>query len=368
MNLSNLSRVANRTLKYYTEFMAKIIYGVAGQGFGHSTRSKETIRHLIKQGHEVLVFTYGQAIFLLSEEFNVFEIPGLVLSYKNNQLVYWDTIRKNFKQILKQSKDWKIILKKFKEFNPDIVITDFEPLTALLAKLKRKPLISVDNQHQMTNTKIEISADHAKDLLADQLVIKSMVWGAKYYLVTSFFETKITKKNTFLFPPVLRQEILDLQPKKEDYILVYQTSDFGHLVNILKKINYRFVVFGMNVDKIESNIEFKNYSSHEWLQYLANCRAIVGNAGLSLMTESIYLEKPYLAVPIKKQIEQIINAQYLQKKGYGLFTYEFSEADFNNFLGQLDKFDQALAENKKHNNSAIFDKLNELIKHLSPKR
>lgn len=43
--------------------MAKIIYGVAGQGFGHSTRSKEVISHLKSRGHEVMVFTYGQALF-----------------------------------------------------------------------------------------------------------------------------------------------------------------------------------------------------------------------------------------------------------------------------------------------------------------
>ncbi|MFA5048014.1 MAG: MJ1255/VC2487 family glycosyltransferase [Patescibacteria group bacterium] len=348
--------------------MAKIIYGVAGQGFGHSTRSKETIRHLISQGHEVLVFTYGQGVFLLSEEFNVFEIPGLILSYKDNKLVYWDTIRKNIKHVLKKSRDWTTILKKFQEFNPDVVITDFEPLTALLAKIKRRPLISVDNQHQMTNTKIDISPEHAKDLLADKLIIKSMVWGAKYYLVTSFFETPIIRKNTSIFPPILRQEILNMKTRKDDYILVYQTSDFGHLVNVLKKINCHFVVFGMNVDKVEGNIEFKNYSSHEWLGYLANCRALIGNAGLSLITESIYLEKPYLAIPIKKQVEQIINAQYLQRKGFGLFTYEFSENDFKEFFSQLDKFDQKLADNKKHDNSAIFEKLNELIEHFSSKK
>ena len=77
--------------------MAKIIYGVSGQGFGHATRSKEVLTHLVEQGHEVLVFTYGQALFFLKDEFKVFEIPGLELSYRNNELTYLGTIIKNTK-------------------------------------------------------------------------------------------------------------------------------------------------------------------------------------------------------------------------------------------------------------------------------
>lgn len=55
--------------------MAKIIYGVSGQGFGHSTRSKEILDYLISRGHQVEVWTYGQALFFLDKNFEVFEVP-----------------------------------------------------------------------------------------------------------------------------------------------------------------------------------------------------------------------------------------------------------------------------------------------------
>ena len=304
--------------------MAKIIYGVAGQGFGHSTRSREVLQYLISKGHQVLVFTYGQALFFLDEEFDVFEIPGLGLTYKNNKLIYWQTIYQNMYQVARQSRHWPKILKKFRDFDPDITITDFEPLTAILAKLQRVPLISLDNQHQLTNTKISIPGQYKKDLLADKLVIKSMVWGAKYYLVTTFFETPLRRQDTFLFPPIVRQEVKNLIPQDEGYILVYQNSDFNSLVKVLQLINQKFVVFGANKKGVLGNIEFKDYSSHEWLRYLVNCRAIIGTAGLSLISEALYLKKPYLAVPIKKQTEQMINAKYLKAMGYGL---EMAKAD-----------------------------------------
>ena len=236
--------------------MAKIIYGVSGQGFGHSTRSREVLQYLVSKGHQVLVFTYGQALFFLDEDFDVYEVPGLGLEYKNNKLVYWRTIYKNAYQVAKQSKYWNKILDKFRSFDPDIVITDFEPLTAILAKLQRVPLISLDNQHQLTNTKLKINAKYRKDLLADKLVIKSMVWGAKYYLVTTFFETPLRRKDTFLFPPIVRQEIKKLIPQAENYILVYQNSNFTELIKTLHLVDYKFVVFGSNQKGVDGNIIF----------------------------------------------------------------------------------------------------------------
>ena len=108
--------------------MAKILYGLSGQGFGHSTRSKETIRHLIDAGHEIKIFTYGQALFMLKKDFDdiIYEIPGLTLSYKNNRLVYSKTILDNTKKIIKQARHWNKISKEFSAFNPDIIITDFQ--------------------------------------------------------------------------------------------------------------------------------------------------------------------------------------------------------------------------------------------------
>ncbi len=341
--------------------MAKIIYGVSGQGFGHSTRSKEILKYLASQGHEILIFTYGQAVFFLADEFEVFEVPGLGLSYKDNKVVYLGTIYANIKQLAKQSRNWTKISRRFKEFNPDIVITDFEPLVAILAKLNRLPLISIDNQHQLTNTKINVNSKYKKDLLADRLIIKSMVWGAKYYLVTSFFQTPIKRQDTFLFPPIVRQEVLDLKSSKGDYFLVYQTSKFDGLIRTLKSVNHQFVFFGSGSDSREGNITFKSFDSREWLKYLAGCRAIIGNAGLSLISESLYLGKPYLAIPLGRQIEQIINAQYLQQMGYGRFTHRFSRKVLDDFIEQLPKYEKNLSVYNHSDNKQIFKKIDELV-------
>lgn len=349
----------------------RIIYSLSGQGFGHSARSKETISHLIDQGHEVKIFTYGQSLLLLEKQFgaeNIFEIPGLVLSYKKNRLVYWKTAWENAKKISHQARHWQKISKAFSDFKPDLIITDFEPLLANLAKTKRVPLISIDNQHQLTNTKIDLPLKYKKDLLADKLVIKSMVWGAKYYLITSFFKTEVNKKNTFIFPPVIRKEILDLQPAKGDYILVYQGADFEHLMSILKSSKEKFVVFGPHKAAQESNIIYKGFAVQEWLDYLADAKAVIGTAGLSLMCECIYLKKPYLAIPINRQIEQIINGEYLEWLGYGLSTSSLTTNNLAEFITRLPEYEQNLAKAEALGNEALFAKLDEIIESMPPKR
>ncbi|MEI6627051.1 MAG: MJ1255/VC2487 family glycosyltransferase [bacterium] len=345
--------------------MARIIYGVSGQGFGHSTRSREVLSYLKEQGHDLMVFTYDQGLFFLEKDFKTFEVPGLGLIYKNNKLQYWHTILRNIKQVAKQSRHWNKILNTFRDFKPDLVITDFEPLTVLLAKLMRLPLISLDNQHQITNTKISLPLKYRKDLMAVKLVIKSMVWGANYYVVTSFFRSEVKRKDTAVFESILRQEIFDLKPIKGDFILLYQTAGFEKMIDKIKALPYRFVVFGFNKEMTDGNIEYKEYSHKEWLQYLASCRAIVATAGLSLISEAIYLNKPYFAIPVKKQIEQVINAYYLEKMGCGVHADVFDLSKFVNFMDNLPKYEAKLVAIQQKDNSALLAKLSELIAELT---
>jgi len=346
----------------------RIIYGLSGQGFGHSARAKEIIKHLVTAGHEVKIFTYGQALLLLQKEFGrdkIYEIPGLVLSYKKNQVVYWKTIWENTKKITGSAKYWNKLSRAFSDFNPDLVITDFEPLSVILAKTKRKPLVSIDNQHQLTNTALKLAATYRKDLLTARLIIKSMVWGAKYYLITSFYNTPITRKNTFLFAPIIRSEIQELQPVTGDYILVYQGAELGHLLPILRQLKEKFIIFGPHEESQVGNITFKGFAVEEWLKYLAGAKAVIGTAGLSLMCECIYLKKPYLALPIGRQIEQILNAQYLQRLGYGMFTEDFCLEDLQEFISNLDHYRLHLAEAKAFGNDELCKELDEIINTLS---
>jgi len=348
--------------------MARIIYGVSGQGFGHATRSKEVINHLKKQGHQVLVLSYGQALIFLAHEPNieVYEVPGLVLKYRRNKLVYWQTVYLNVIQLFRQSAKWRALLARAKQFAPDLVIADFEPLSALLAKSLKKPLISLDNQHQLTNTKIEIPLYQRQNLLANKVIIRSLVRRADHYLVTTFFPTPLTNRHTDLVPAIIRQAVIDLQPKHGNYFLVYQTTGGDAISNVLKKFpQYHFIFYGLDRQATVGNIIYKKTSQDGFLQDLAGCQAVIGSAGLSLISESLYLGKPYLALPIDRQIEQVVNAIYLVKLGYGSMAKKLTSKALKNFVENLTTYDQNLEHYPRSGNEIVFKKLDQLIEELN---
>jgi len=341
--------------------MAKILYGVAGEGSGHSSRAKEIITHLQKRGHKVKVVSYDKGYKNLSPHFDVEKIFGLHFVYKKNEVQYIPTLFKNLLKTNEATKSVNKVVKIVEDFQPDFIFTDFEPISGLVANIKKLPLISIDNQHRLTNMKIEYPKKYEQDAIAAKAVTNLMVFNSKACLVTSFFRSKALRKGTYVFPPILRNEILKLKTKEGDYILVYFTSKFGEMLEILKKINKKFVVYGFNQNKKEENLIFKKASRTTFLHDLAGCQGIIANSGFTLMTEALYLRKPYLAVPVKGQFEQVLNAYYLEKLGYGKYWDELDREKIEAFLYNLDYYKKELKKYQKENNSKIFKKIDSLV-------
>lgn len=343
--------------------MSRIIYGLSGQGFGHSARGHEVLTHLKKKGHELLVLTYAQALAVMKPDFPTLEIPGLGLNYQNNKVDYLRTFYDNAAMLVRSGTSWPSLLRKIKRFKADLVISDYEPLSAAFAHLENLPLISFDNQHQMTNTKISVPPKYRRDFIAAKLVTRSFVWGADHYLITTFFPTPANKPETFLFPPVVRRQVTRLKPSVKDYILVYQNSDFDYILPQLKKLApQKFIVFSSRPEEIrDGNLLLKHHDPEAFLRYLKDCRAIIATAGLSLISEAIHLDKPYFALPVAKQVEQTINAIYIKKLGFGDWAETFSPARGKKFLQNLEKYRRALKKNPKEGTAALFKKLDSII-------
>lgn len=323
--------------------MARILYGISGQGYGHAARSGEVIGHLRAHGHEVLVMTYGQGPALLAGRAPVYEIPGLRLRYRNNRLVYLPTLAANVAHIAQHTRSWLPISRAAQDFRPDLVMTDFEPITALLAKLNRWPLISLDNQHQMTRTRLTIPAGYRAEYLADRIIIRSFIWRAEQYIITSFFNSPITHARTSIIPPIIRAQVRNLKPQEGNYFLVYLTSPADSVLTALKRSSHQFIVYGSGHTGTDGTIAYKETSTDGWLTDLAGARAVVGTAGASLISEALYLGKPYLALPVAHQIEQIINALALERLGYGLMAERLTDQVLDQFDQNLARYDERLA-------------------------
>lgn len=342
--------------------MARILYGVSGEGSGHATRSKEILNHLVKK-HKVKVLAYGKSYDFLKDFFDTHKIYGLHLYYRAGSVDYLKTALNNLRRLPAELGGTRHEVEKLvKKFKPQIVISDFEPVSGLIARFNHLPLFSLDNQHIFTNCKVEYPGRFRKEALINKLVISAYLRKISETLITCFYHPEIRKKNTWLFPPILRKKILKQVPSKGRHILVYQTvSGDDSITGVLKKCPGEFVFYGCNKDLKDGNVLHKKFSEDGFIKDLASCRAVITNGGLSLMTEALYLGKPILSVPIAGQFEQIANAYYLDKLGYGRYCESLTAANVKAFLAKLAAYERKLKDYPRSDCSAVLAKLESLI-------
>jgi uncharacterized protein (TIGR00661 family) len=347
--------------------MANILYGVNGEGSGHSTRAKEVITHLKQRGHNLHVVSFDRGLRNLSESFPVTEIFGFQLTYINNRVRYKRTVASNLVKAPRAARSMKKLSHLVDENNIELVITDFEPLTCHVGHHKRLPVIAIDNQHAITNARVSLPPGYQRDAAAVRLVTKMMTPRADAYIVLSFFPAPVTKRNTFLFSPIVRQEVLSTTPQTGDQVLVYVTSPAKELAALLKQVRCKFIAYGFGTEGQDGNIMFKKPSMDGFLRDLASSKAVIANAGFSLVSEALYLGKPYLAMPVKNQFEQTFNAYYVDKLGYGAWWKELSKERIESFLFNLPVYIENLSGYPRTGNGALLAKLDELISSYTAK-
>jgi uncharacterized protein (TIGR00661 family) len=358
----------NYTFGHSKDKKKKILYSVCGEGMGHAIRSSVIIKHLLKE-NDVVIFAGGRAFNYLSEKFeNVYYIDGPNTVYSGNNAQYKSTFFSVIKDLPKSLKfNIKLLYNIVRAFKPDIIVSDFEAFSNLLSKLLGIPLISLDNIHVLTKCRLDLPERYLSEKIVAGGVIRLFINRPKKYLITTFFYPEVkNKEKTELFPPVLRNEILNLKPVNDEHILVYQTSNSNlELISTLKTINENFVIYGFNKEKEDGNLHFREFNENQFFKDFESCKAVVSNGGFTLISESIYLKKPIFCIPVKKQPEQTVNAMYIEKLGYGEFHESLTKENFEMFLDELEVYRKSLSSFKHNGNQKILDALDKAIEKYS---
>ncbi|OGJ16892.1 hypothetical protein A3K73_00425 [Candidatus Pacearchaeota archaeon RBG_13_36_9] len=340
----------------------KILYGVCGEGFGHSSRALVLADYLEKKGHEVIILTHGQAYNVLKGKFKCFKVKGLHLIFEKSVLKKRKTVNYNLRNFTRNFYKWKNFDRLMKKFNPDLCISDMEPIVPVLRNWYNKPLICFDNQHRLTNLELRVPKQYATDFFLAKSVVETFVKRADYFVITSFSKNQIKKrfrKNTFVVSPPIRGDVRKIKPNAtyKGKILVYLTKKDRQRIKILKSIKEAFAVYGYNKDRKQGNIEFR--TREHFLEDLKDCKAIISTAGFTLMSEAIYLKKPYFALPLKGQFEQTMNALLLKEAEFGEYSEDLTKKQTENFLKNLEKYKGKLKEYKLNPDELfkVFDKV-----------
>ncbi|MFK7985645.1 MAG: MJ1255/VC2487 family glycosyltransferase [Sandaracinaceae bacterium] len=349
----------------------RILYGVVGEGMGHAIRSKVVLTHLLDAGHEVEIMASGRASDFLAKHFDeVNRIHGLHIVYQNNEVrrnrTFWSNVLNGARAIPTQIQAYFELIE---DFEPELVISDFESWTYLYAKAHGLPILSVDNMqiiNRCTHPEAILEGQRTDFSIAKALV-KSKLPFCDHYFISTFFHPEIRKERTSLHPPILRPEILAAESAEGDHVLVYQTAEGNEtLLAALRESGLECRLYGLRRDLdeevVEGNLRFRPFSETGFVTDLASSRAVIASGGFTLMGEAVYLHKPMLAIPLARQFEQVMNARYLTHLGFGQDADDLDDpAAIHAFLERVPDYAAALAGYTQDGNRDLLSAIDEQL-------
>jgi uncharacterized protein (TIGR00661 family) len=330
----------------------RILYGVVGEGMGHATRSRVVIEHLLAQGHDVRVVASGRASAYLAERVAaVGDIWGLTMAYSDNEVRRWQTLARNLQGAVS---GWPRNVREYfsigEAFAPDVVVSDFESFAWLFGRRHRLPVISVDNIQVIDRCRHDddVTAGHQADFELARALVRWKLPGCRHYVVTTFFRPPLRKPRTTLVPSLLRPEILAAAPEPGDHLLVYQTAEGNEgLPAALAASGLPCRVYGfrreLTADVREGGLTYRPFSEAGFIDDLRTARGVLTGGGFTLLSECVHLGVPALSIPLSGQFEQVLNARYIERLGYGMYAPHPTAAAIAAFAEGLPDHRAALA-------------------------
>ncbi|MEC9436814.1 MAG: MJ1255/VC2487 family glycosyltransferase [Candidatus Neomarinimicrobiota bacterium] len=283
-----------------------IVYGIQGTGNGHLTRGLALIPKLRSLGNNVRVIISGRKkdkIFGL-EQIEPYEIvEGLSFETSNGRINYLQSFKSL--HLFKYLND----VRKLNLEDVDLVITDFEPVSAWAAKIKKVQSIGIGHQYAFYYD-IPIAGEN----IITKFIMKNFA-PAKINLGVHWHHF-----NQAIVPPILPPLDNNDNQSIPGKILVY--LPFEELDDILQLVepfnDYQFHIY-CKIDKSRSykNIHLNPFSRSSFNSDLLTSEKVICNAGFELPSEALRLGKKILMKPLIGQMEQLSNAAAINQLKWG---------------------------------------------------
>lgn len=282
----------------------KILYAIQGTGNGHMSRARDIIPILKLK---------GDVDILISGDTKQLEVPfevnyrphGLGFTFgKKGGIDFWQTCKNvDIKNVVKEIKS--IPVEQY-----DIIINDFEPISAWAGRLKKVPVIALSHQSAVLHKK---SPKAKKFSWIERLAMKWYAPAKHHY----GFHFKSYHKN--IFTPVIRDEIRRQQPSNKGHYTVYLPAYSDQkMIKVLSKFkNVKWHVFSKHSTEhyVANNILISPIHNEQFIESLVSSKGVLCGAGFEAPAEALFLKKKLLVIPMKSQFEQKCNAKALQQMG-----------------------------------------------------
>lgn len=282
----------------------KILYAIQGTGNGHLARALDVYPTLCAYG-EVDVLVSG-----IQGDINLpfpvkYKLHGLSFIFgKHGGIDKWATARRmNLAKFI--SDIFRLPIQQY-----DLVVNDFEAVSAWACRLHKKPCISLSHQAAVLH---HLAPKPKQNGIFGR-------WMLQNYAPTTAaygFHFKQFDQNTFT--PIIRNQIRELQISDEGHYTVYLPSyDDNTLVkelSVFETIHWQ--IFSKHCKEAFSfkNIHVQPIANNNFINSMASSTGVLCGAGFETPAEALYLGKKLLVIPMKDQYEQQCNAACLSSIG-----------------------------------------------------
>lgn len=281
----------------------KILYGIQGTGNGHLSRARAMARHFSAAGVDVTYLITGRPCVELFgvESFGDFEWRrGMTFSIADGRVSYLRTVLSN------NLAEFFMDVMRLPVHHYDVVVNDFEPVSAWAARLRGVKLICLGHQPAFRYDIPKAGADPIASMVLRHFAPGDIHLGLHWH---HFWQD--------ILPPIIQFEMPDDIPHSRKMLVYLPFEDQSVLERILSRFtSFDFYLYSSTkMPSDEGNLHRRCFSIEGFRHDLHTANGVMCNAGFELPSEALQMGKKLLVKPVHNQMEQASNALALQRLG-----------------------------------------------------
>jgi UDP:flavonoid glycosyltransferase YjiC (YdhE family) len=340
--------------------VGRVYFGVCGIGYGHIGRCLPLAEGLDKNGFDILISTYGEALKLLNMyKFKSRAAPPMGFQVRPDGSVDFKLTMVNpgpFLAFIKFVRQLGFEYAMMQLFQPDVVVSDTRASTVLSSRILDIPCITILNQFKIiTPVKKPLFKKLALLLDTGSIAFIGAIWSLSDFILIPDYPypytissgnleiPEIYADHVKLIGPIVDVKPADLPSVEElkdrlgvgvDKPLIFTPISGPRrerlpLVEKLKPIfmklsSYYDIVMCIGDSEygsrpLEDHDGFKIYGwTDRYYEYLKACDVLVCRAGHGTLSKAILYGKPSLVIPTPNHTEQMGNAKRMEEMGLSI--------------------------------------------------
>ena len=282
----------------------KVLYAIQGTGNGHISRARDIVPILQKHTQLDLLISGIQADVTLPYPVQ-YQMKGMSFIFgKSGGVDLLETYRRTDSRRLYHDVR-QLPVEKY-----DLVINDFEPVSAWACRLKRTPCVSLSHQSAILSS--QAPRPEKVDKTGRMILQHYAPAQAHYGFHFACFDERT-------YTPVIRQAVRQAEVQQQAHYTVYLPaySDEKIIKRLTKIDDVEWQVFSKFSRKRyrHQNVFVQPIENESFVASVACGTGVLCGAGFETPAEALYLNKKLMVIPMRNQYEQHCNAAALKTLG-----------------------------------------------------